>query len=108
MSSKVKRGPKATAASMVLELLKKRNAVDEKSAVSIDAFKDIKLTTASLGYTIANLVEEGVVGMTEDERYYYDDLGYKALETKFVRGYAMIFIVPVLAVLLLIALQHFM
>ena len=47
--------------------------------------------TSTISYTISNLMEEGVVGKTDDERFYYDDLGFKALETKFVRGYSMIF-----------------
>ena len=45
-------------------------------------------------------MEEGVVGKTNDERFYYDDLGFKALETKFVRGYSMIFIVPIVIAIL--------
>lgn len=105
MSRKRKKGAKATAASMVIETLKKRNALNENMAVPIDAFKDLKLTTSTLGYTIANLVEEGVVVMTEDQKYYYDDLGFKTLEHKFVRGYAMIFVVPIIAVIIVYVIQ---
>ena len=61
-----------------------------------------KFTTTK---TITNLIEEGVVGKTDDERFYYDDLGFKALETKFVRGYSMIFIVPIVIALLVYVLQ---
>ena len=39
MSRKRKRGAKATAASMVMDTLKKRGAVDEKSAVDVSVFK---------------------------------------------------------------------
>lgn len=106
MSRKRKKGAKATAASMVLEVLKKRNAVNEEMALPIEAFKDLKLTTTSLSYTIANLVEEGVVAQTEDGKFYYDDIGFKALETKFVRGYIMIFAVPIIAVLLIYLIQY--
>ena len=42
---------------------------------------------------------------TNDERFYYDDLGFKALETKFVRGYSMIFIVPIIIAILVYVLQ---
>ena len=93
MSRKRKRGAKATAASMVMDTLKKRGAVDEKSAVDVSVFKNLPYATSTISYTISNLMEEGVVGKTNDERFYYDDLGFKALETKFVRGYSMIFIV---------------
>lgn len=103
-----KKGAKATAASMVLEVLKKKNAVNKETALPVDAFKDLKLTTTTLSYTIANLVEEGVVGQTEDGKFYYDDAGFKALETKFVRGYAMIFIIPIAAVILIYFIQFLM
>ena len=108
MSRKRKKGAKATAASMVLEVLKKKNAVNKETALPVDAFKDLKLTTTTLSYTIANLVEEGVVGQTEDGKFYYDDAGFKALETKFVHGYAMIFIIPIAAVILIYFIQFLM
>ena len=97
MSRKRKKGAKATAASMVMDTLKKRGAVD--------AFKTLPYATSTISYTISNLIEEGVVGKTNDERFYYDDLGFKALETKFVRGYSMIFIVPIVIAILVYVLQ---
>jgi predicted transcriptional regulator len=103
MSRKRKRGAKATAASMVMDTLKKR--VDEKSAVDVSVFKNLPYATSTISYTISNLMEEGVVGKTDDERFYYDDLGFKALETKFVRGYSMIFIVPIVIAILVYVLQ---
>ena len=107
MSRKRKAGPRATAASMVLETLKKRNALDDKTAVPVAAFKDLPLHTKTLAYTIANLVEEGVGGQTSDERYYYDDLGYKALEVKFVKGYSMFVIIPIVLLVLVLLIQHY-
>lgn len=88
--------------------IKEKNAVNKETALPVDAFKDLKLTTTTLSYTIANLVEEGVVGQTEDGKFYYDDAGFKALETKFVRGYAMIFIIPIAAVILIYFIQFLM
>ena len=102
---KRKRGAKATAASMVMDTLKKRGAVDEKSAVDVSVFKNLPYATSTISYTISNLMEEGVVGKTNDERFYYDDLGFKALETRFVRGYSMIFIVPIVIAILVYVLQ---
>ena len=104
MSRKRKRGAKATAASMVMDTLKKRGAVDEKTAVDVSVFKNLPYATSTISYTISNLMEEGVVGKTNDERFYYDDLGFKALETKFVRGYSMIFIVPIVIAILVYVL----
>lgn len=105
MSKKRNRSAKGTAASMVIETLKKAKAIDEKSAVPIEVFKDLPFSTSTLSYTIANLCEEGVVGIANGNTYYYDDAGFKALETKFVRGYSMIFILPIAAVILIYLLQ---
>lgn len=108
MSRKRKAGPRATAASMVLETLKKRNAFDAGSAVPVAVFKDLPLQTNTLSYTIGNLIEEGIVVQTPEEKYYYDELGFKALEMKFVRGYSMFFIIPIAAMLLLWAASKYL
>lgn len=108
MSRKRKAGPRATAASMVLETLKKRNAFDAGSAVPVAVFKDLPLQTNTLSYTIGNLIEEGIVVQTPEEKYYYDELGFRALEMKFVRGYSMFFIIPIAAMLLLWAASKYL
>lgn len=107
MSRKRNKNPKATAASIVLQTLKNKGAVNEATSVKLDAFKNVKLSNTTLSYTISNLVEQGVVGMTEDQRFYYDDAGYKALESKFMRGYSMFIVVPVIAVVIILIIQHF-
>ena len=105
MSRKRRKGAKATAASMVMDTLKKRGAIDEAHAVDVSAFKNLPYASSTISYTISNLMEEGVVGKTRDDKFYYDDLGFKALETKFVRGYSMIFIVPIVIAILVYVLQ---
>ena len=105
MSRKRRKGAKATAASMVMDTLKKRGAIDEAHAVDASAFKNLPYASSTISYTISNLMEEGVVGKTQDDKFYYDDLGFKALETKFVRGYSMIFIVPIVIAILVYVLQ---
>lgn len=107
MSRKRKAGPRATAASMVLETLKKRKAFDSKSAIPVSAFKDLPLATKTLVYTIANLVEEGVVVQTDGDLYYYDELGFKALEVKFVKGYSMFIVIPIVLLVIVLLVQHF-
>ncbi|MCF0107090.1 MAG: hypothetical protein HUJ53_10030 [Holdemanella sp.] len=108
MAKRQKATAKGTAASMVLETMKKRKAVDEKSAMPLAGFKNLALTTTTLSYTISNLIEEGVVKQTEDGKLYYDDAAFKALEKKYVKGYMAIFIVPILAAVLIFALQLLM
>ena len=56
MSRKRKRGAKATAASMVMDTLKKRGAVDEKSAVYVSVFKNLPYDTSTISYKISNIM----------------------------------------------------
>lgn len=105
MSRKRKKGAKATAASMVMDTLKKRGAVDEKNAVDVSAFKNLPFASTTISYTISNLMQEGVVVQTADEKFYYDDAGFKSLETKFVRGYSMIFIIPIVIAIVIYVIQ---
>ena len=49
-----------------------------------------------------------IVVQTPEEKYYYDELGFKALEMKFVRGYSMFFIIPIAAMLLLWAASKYL
>lgn len=107
MSRKRATGAKATGASMVLEVLKKRDATCEERAVPVSVFKDLKLTTTSLSYTIANLVDQGIVVQTENNKYYYSEQGYRNLEKKLFRGYTMFFVIPAVAVVIVLLLKYF-
>ena len=107
MSRKRKTGAKATAASMVLEVLKKNDATVEQNALPVSAFKDLNLTTTTLSYTIANLIEQGIIIQTDEDKYYYSDEGYKALEKKLFRGYSMFIVIPVVAVVIVLLLKYF-
>ena len=107
MSKKRGTSAKATAATMVLDVLKKRGAYNEKSAIPVAEFKNLKLTTTTISYTISNLVEQGVVGRTEDDLYYYDE-GYNRLSKRVFKGYAVIFIIPIVAIILVFVFQKMM
>ena len=69
MSRKRKRGAKATAASMVMDTLKKRGAVDEKSAVDVSVFKNLpyatSTTTCKIQKIISKVIKIIVIGFTE-------------------------------------------
>ena len=54
-----------TSARMVMDVLKKNNAYTADSAVGYDAFKNLRLSTAVIAYTIANLMETGIIMRTE-------------------------------------------
>ena len=62
-----------TSARMVMDVLKKNNAYTADSAVGYDAFKNLRLSTAVIAYTIANLMETGIIMRTEEDRYYFEE-----------------------------------
>lgn len=68
MSKKRKKSPGGTAASLVIEALKKRDATSPETAVPLKVFKDLPLQTNTLSYTIGNLIEEGIVVQTPEDR----------------------------------------
>ena len=107
MSRRRDRNVKATAASMVIQTLKNKGAVNEATAVSYDAFKGVKLSNSTLSYTIANLVDEGVLVMVDQDRFYYSEAGYKALEKKFMRGYSVFIVIPIVMMIPFLLIRHF-
>ena len=101
MSESTKRvSGRQTAGQAVIQYLKRKGAVDAEHAVGYDSLKNIKLTTQVLAYTIANLMEEDVVIRTDDERYYFNEVGWAKLERKVLGSYSFLFIIPIVAALL--------
>ena len=101
MSESTKRvSGRQTAGQAVIQFLKKRGATDAEHAVGYDSLKNIKLSTQVLAYTIANLMEENVVVRTEDEKYYFNEVGWAKLERKVLGSYSFLFIIPIAAALL--------
>jgi len=95
-----------TAAKMVIDIFHKRNAYDEASAIKVEMFKNLKLTSAVISYTIGNLINDGVVHKTNDNRYYFDQDGWRKLEKKVLRGYSLLFIVPIVFIVFFLAIQY--
>lgn len=102
---KKKKTAEGTATSLVVQNLKKHNAVSEETAIPIADFKNVKLSTTTLAFTLANLIEQGVVVQTKDEKYYYDDMKFKEIEKNFLKGYSMIIIIPLVFVVLFLLLR---
>ncbi|MDF9823817.1 putative transcriptional regulator [Breznakia sp. PF5-3] len=102
-----KNSNRKTAAKMVMDVLKRHDALDPESAITIDYFKNLKLTTAVIGYTIGNLINDGVVNKTGDDRYYFNEAGWKKLEKKVNRGYLILIAVPVVFIIVMLGLRYF-
>ena len=101
MSESTKRvSGRQTAGQAVIQFLKRKGATDPEHAVGYDSLKNIKLSTQILAYMIANLMEENVVVRTEDERYYFNEVGWAKLERKVLGSYSYLFSIPIVAALL--------
>ena len=54
-----KRNSGRTASEAVINVFRKHKAYSQKRAVKIDAFKDLPLSTSTISYTMANLIDQG-------------------------------------------------
>lgn len=95
-----------TAARMVLDVLKKHEALDAETAIDIEYFKNLKLTSAVIAYTIGNLINDNVVVKTGDDRYYFNEDGWKKLEKKVNRGYVILLGLPVIALAFVMLIKY--
>ena len=86
----------------------KKGALRASKAIDVSALKDLPLATPTISYTIANLVKQGVIIQTEDNKYYYSKEGYQKLEKSFLRGYTLIFVIPIAAAIALWLILKFM
>lgn len=84
----------ATAAKLVLNVFRKNHATSPKKAIPISDFKDVKLSTPTISFTIANFINQEVVHKTEDERYWFDEQKWQKMEKEVVRGYAFSLMIP--------------
>jgi len=90
-----KDNPKVTVGKMVIGVFDKYEAYDESSAIEIHRFKDLNLSTESIGYTMENYYESNLIGVTEDNRYYFNKEEYKKFESKIFRRTYLILALPV-------------
>lgn len=103
--AKKRANPRKTAGRLVIDTLKSNKAFDEKSAQPVVIFKDLPLSTTLIAYTIANLMQDGVVIQTDDEKYYYSEENWKKFESKFNRVYWMLIIIPTVLLVFFLVLQ---
>lgn len=96
----IKRSAGGTAGQMIKEVFLVHRAVDAKHAIPVSAFKDLKLSTTTISYTLTNFIEQDVVHQTEDEKYWFDQAQWDKLGKDVVKGYTMILAVPLILGLL--------
>ncbi|SUO03412.1 Uncharacterised protein [Faecalicoccus pleomorphus] len=95
-----------TAARIIMDTFIKRKATSPEKAIPIEEFKDVKLSTSVISYTIANFMEDEVVYKTGDDRYYFSQENWKKLEKKVTRGYWVMVAIPVVCLVAVLLLGH--
>ena len=95
-----------TAARIIMDTFIKRKATSPEKAIPIEEFKDVKLSTSVISYTIANFMEDEVVYKTGDDRYYFSQENRKKLEKKVTRGYWIMVAIPVVCLVAVLLLRH--
>ncbi len=83
-----------SAGRLVIEVFRFHRANDQQHAITIDKFKDVPLSSDMIGYTFGNLIQEGVIVKTNDNRYYFDQDAWKNIERKVNRVYWFMLITP--------------
>ena len=95
-----------TAAKRVLDVLHRKEAYSESTAVGYEAFKNISYPTQVIAYTIANLMENGVVKRTQDERFYFDEQNWNQLKKKVNVGYLVLIGLPLILFLIFLFVKY--
>ena len=103
-----KRNSGRTASEAVINVFRKHKAYSQKRAVKIDAFKDLPLSTSTISYTMANLIDQGVIMQSEDKKdYWFNEARWNELSKEVVRDYQLVFIVPLVVGLAVFVLIKF-
>lgn len=95
-----------TAARIVIDVFLKHQALTPETAVDIAAFKDVKLTTAIVSYTIANFLEDDIVRKTGDDRYYFVEANWKKLEKRVGKAYWILLGLPLICMIVILLITH--
>lgn len=94
-----------TSARMVMDVLKKNNAYTADSAVGYDAFKNLRLSTAVIAYTIANLMETGIIMRPEEDRYYFEEKNWNKVVHKVKYSYLFLLGLPLIILFIFLGIQ---
>ena len=79
---KSKENKNAAIGRQVLDILIQQQAFDEASAVKLAKFKNLPFSSETIAYTIGNFYQEGIIKITENDRYYYDQAVYSSYKKR--------------------------
>lgn len=95
-----------TAARKVMDILKRNYALTPDTAVGYEAFKNLPFPTQVIAYTLANLMENGVVQRTDDERYYFNEVNWNKMVKKVNFAYVGLIGIPLVALIAVVLFKY--
>lgn len=104
--AKKKSTVRKTSARLVMDVFHRREAYSEETSIPIEEFKNVPLTSAIISYTMLNFMNDGIVHKTEDDKYYFDQLGWKKMSKKVERAYLILFGFPAICLVVLLLIMN--
>lgn len=92
-------------AKIVIDVFLRSGAVSKEKAIPIEEFKDVKMTSAVISYTIGNLMQDGIVQKTEDNRFYFVEAAWNKRKKKVNRAYWILLGMPLIILILVFYLS---
>lgn len=97
---------KKTMARIIIDVFLKRGAISPDTAIPIEEFKNVKMTSAVISYTIGNLMQDGIVQRTDDDRFYFVEKAWKKMQKKVSKAYWILLGMPLIVLIIILLVQH--
>lgn len=97
---------KKTMARIIIDVFLKRGATSPATAIPIEEFKDVKMTAAVISYTIGNLMQDGIVQRTDDDRFCFVQEAWDKMRKKVSKAYWILLGMPLIVLIAILLIQH--
>lgn len=95
-----------TMAKIVIDVFLRRGATTPDTAIPIQEFKDVKMTSSVISYTIGNLMQDGIVQKTDDDRFYFVEEQWNKLQKKVKKAYWILLGMPLIVLIVVLLFQY--
>ncbi len=103
MTTKI--NPRKTAGRLVIDAFKECKAFSPKSAQPAEICKDLPLSSNVIAYTISNMMKDGILVHTDDNKFYFSQENWDKFQTKFNHIYWFIIGIPAAVAIILYVIQ---
>lgn len=93
-----------SAGKLIMMVFHHHQAYDSNTAIALTQLSKVPLSSDMIAYTVANFVQEGVLVVTPDDKYYFDQAVWKKLQRQVNRIYWVMLLAPVIIMILFLLL----